>query len=307
MLANLAAMGSIPPELAPLWHWRRELLAQARNDTAAARQAAETMTASLATRGPDAVLAHQIMARYDLARFWSGLGDRARGFAEWTAGHALRRRVRAFSRKAHRALVEASIAAFTPASFAPATGALPPGPVPVFIVGMPRSGTTLCEPIIAAHPQAHGARIIRCVREPRDIGLSIFTFHFYGSHGDAHDLADLGWTIAQHDRLMAHWRTVLPNPVLTVKLSDWVEDFDTTLARVLGHLSPLPDPACARFHEADSRVRTVSRSQLRQPVNAKGLGRWQGHAAEPAPLIAELDAAGSLASWPVQPTPKVIA
>ena len=40
-----------------------------------------------------------------------------------------------------------------------------------------------------------GARIIHCVRDPRDIGLSIFTFRFHGQHGYAHDLADLGWTI----------------------------------------------------------------------------------------------------------------
>jgi hypothetical protein len=30
-----------------------------------------------------------------------------------------------------------------------------------------------------------------------------------------------GWRIAQQDRLMAHWRATLPNPVLTVKLAHW--------------------------------------------------------------------------------------
>src|SRR5262249_42793926 len=78
-----------------------------------------------------------------------------------------------------------------------------------------------------------GARIIACERDPRDIGLSIFTFRFYGTHGYAHDLADLGWYIAQQRRLMAHWRAVLPNPILAVRLSDWVEDFPGTLRRVL--------------------------------------------------------------------------
>jgi hypothetical protein len=51
-----------------------------------------------------------------------------------------------------------------------------------------------------------GARIIHCTRDPRDIGLSIFTYRFYGYHPYAHDLADLGWYIAEHARLMAHWR-----------------------------------------------------------------------------------------------------
>src|SRR5262249_33475374 len=80
------------------------------------------------------------------------------------------------------------------------------------------------------------ARIIHCIRDPRDIGLSIFTFRFYGSHGYAHDLGDLGWYIGQHDRLMAHWKAALPNPVLTIRLSDWVEDFDGTLAKLLAHI-----------------------------------------------------------------------
>ena len=135
------------------------------------------------------------------------------------------------------------------------------------------------------------------MRDPRDIGLSIFTFRFHGSHGYAHDLADLGWYIGEHERLMAHWKAALPNPILEVKLSDWVEDFDGTLARVLTHLDLPPDEHCARFHEQDSRVRTVSRAQVRKPVNARGLGRWRAYAPALAPLIAELGAAGALAEW----------
>ena len=32
-----------------------------------------------------------------------------------------------------------------------------PSPVPVFVIGMPRSGTTLIEQILASHPQVFGA------------------------------------------------------------------------------------------------------------------------------------------------------
>ncbi len=78
-----------------------------------------------------------------------------------------------------------------------------------------------------------GARIILCRRDPRDIGLSIYQLRFFGFHPYAHDLADLGWTIAQHERLMAHWRAVLPLPILEVALTDWVDDFPATLNRVL--------------------------------------------------------------------------
>jgi tetratricopeptide (TPR) repeat protein len=374
-LAMLEAAGPIPAAIAPLWHWRYVLLAMAAHDPETARCRALSMQSALADMGPGAVLEHQIMARYNLAKFWSGQNEPAAAFAQWREGHALLKRTQPFSRHEHLAVIEANIAAFTADRFAAARDTTDLDPTPVFIVGMPRSGTTLCEQILAAHAQVHGAgerhalsdasfqlggtgaagvhriarldeaacreaaaaylaqlhalapgaariidkmpgnyinlglvgrilpgaRIIHCVRDPRDIGLSIFTFRFHGSHGYAHDLADLGWTIVQQERLMAHWRAVLPNPILSIRLSDWVDDFDATLIRVLAHIDLPPDPNCVRFYEADSRVRTVSRAQVRQPINARGLGRWRAYAHELAPLISELDQADALASWQGEP------
>jgi hypothetical protein len=313
------------------------------------------------------------MACFDLAKFWSNRGEDRRAFHQWTQGHRLLQANHPFSRADYAAFVEANIAAFDAARFARGPRGREPDPAPVFIVGMPRSGTTLCEQIMAAHRDAHGAgergalsatygalgrggknpaaaariaelpapaleaaaarylaelhalapekrrivdkmpgnylylglvgvmlpgaRVIHCARDPRDIGLSIYTFRFHAPHPYAHDLADLGWTIGQHDKIMAHWRACLPNGVLEVRLSDWVEDFDATLARVLDHLGLPPDANCARFHEMETRVRTVSRAQVRQPVNARGLGRWRRYEADLGPLIAELNAAGALAGW----------
>jgi hypothetical protein len=48
-------------------------------------------------------------------------------------------------------------------------------------------------------------------------------------------------------------------------------------------------------------VRTVSRAQVRQPVNARGLGRWRTYADDLAPLIGELESAGMLAAWERRP------
>ena len=366
VLAALAALGPVPPEIGPLWLWRHVLLATGDGDPQRAVQAAEAMQGALDSMGPDAVPEHRIMAHYDLAKFWSGQNRPAIAFEHWTQGHALLKQTQPFSRVEHLAMIDGNIAAFPKARFERPPIARNNDPAPVFIVGMPRSGTTLCEQILAAHAQAHGAgeraalgrlaarlgdpaaiaaldgdrldtaakdylaelhalapgktrivdkmpgnymhlglvalllpkaTIIHCVRDPRDIGLSIFTFRFHGQHGYAHDLADLGWTIAQHERIMAHWQDVLPNPVLTVKLSDWVEDFSGTLQRVLALVNLPYDANCARFYETESRVRTVSRSQVKQPVNARGLGRWRTYEAELEPLIAELEQAGALAGW----------
>ena len=91
---------------------------------------------------------------------------------------------------------------------------------------------------------------------------------------------------------MAHWRTVLP--MLELDLADWVHDFAGTLARVLAFLGLPHDPACERFHEQTRRVRTASARQVRQPINARGLGRWRAYEAQLAPVIAELCQAGLL-------------
>ena len=357
-----AALGPVPPALAPLWHWRHVLLALGEGDATAAGVAATAMEAALDVMGPDAIPEHRLMAHYDLAKFRSGRGEHARAFAHWSAAHALLAPSQPFSRADHLATIEASIAVFDRTRLANGPRSSNRDPAPVFIVGMPRSGTTLCERILAAHRDVHGAgervalgealfalsgcsgteavrrlggldeaaldaaagaylaelhalapdkarivdkmpgnymnlglvglmlpraRIIHCRRDPRDCGLSIFTFRFHGSHPYAHDLGDLGWTIRQQERLMAHWATVLP--VLTVDLVNWVTDFDGTLAHVLAHLDLPHDPNCARFHEVESRVRTVSRTQVREPINARGLGRWRKFAQELAPLIAALE------------------
>ena len=77
-------------------------------------------------------------------------------------------------------------------------------------------------------------------------------------------------------------------------LRDWVDNFGGTLTRLLRFLDLPNDPACNRFYEADSRVRTVSRAQVRQPINASGLDRWQAYERHLAPLIVELSKAGLL-------------
>ncbi len=64
----------------------------------------------------------------------------------------------AFDPDAGRVFVEKNIAAFTPEFLDRRRGWGDPDPRPVFIVGLPRSGTTLTEQILASHPRVFGAR-----------------------------------------------------------------------------------------------------------------------------------------------------
>jgi tetratricopeptide (TPR) repeat protein len=367
---TLESLGPLPPELEPLKAWREVLLAVSRGDQEAARAAA-LETEALAEAAGEALLPeHAITLRFDTARFWHGRGERDRAFAGWRAGHALLARYQPFSREPHRDFVDTCRSSFSAERLREGPIARNRDAAPVFIVGMPRSGTTLCEQILAAHSLIHGAgervalgkafaelgaaptaadvarriadfdqdrldaaaslylaelhsldpdaerivdkmpgnflhlglvarmlpgaKVIHCTRDPRDIGLSIFTFRFHGHHGYANDLADLGWYIGEQQRLMEHWKAAFPNPILTIRLNDWIDDFDVTLRRVLDFVGVPFEAACARFYEAESRVRTVSRHQVRQPINNRGIGRWRAYEDHLAPLIDELQRANML-------------
>jgi Flp pilus assembly protein TadD len=372
-LEALAELGPLPPDVAPLWHWRQVLLAVRDGDLDKARAAAGLTEAALVDAGTDAVLDHQIMGHFRLARFWSGAGEHSQAFAQWARAHELLKLVQPFSREDHLAFIEANIAAFNAQRFTTGARASNTDPAPIFIVGMPRTGIKLCERILAAHADVHGAgerdalndafcalgeindkrsaacaaavtrivnldaqrlnvaaerylnalhalapgkahivdrlpssylflglvglmlpgaKIIHCIKDPRAVGLAIFSYRFHRWHDYAHDLADLGCTIAQQQRLMAHWKDVLPNPILTIKLADWFNDFDGTLARVLAHVELPHDPQqCARFYEANRKARRASRWRVGDQ------GGWGTYRNELAPLIDELERAGALDGW----------
>ncbi|RWM18825.1 tetratricopeptide repeat-containing sulfotransferase family protein [Mesorhizobium sp.] len=62
-----------------------------------------------------------------------------------------------FDLENYRRWVDAMIETFTPELVASMAAYGNPSEVPVFVVGMPRSGTTLTEQICASHPDVHGA------------------------------------------------------------------------------------------------------------------------------------------------------
>jgi tetratricopeptide (TPR) repeat protein len=75
----------------------------------------------------------------------------------------------------HSSFIDRTIAAFTPKFIARGRAWGDPDPRPVFVVGLPRTGTSLVEQILASHPQVHGAGELHemqrlCVDVPHRLG-----------------------------------------------------------------------------------------------------------------------------------------
>lgn len=215
--------------------------------------------------------------------------------------------------------------------------------LPIFVVGMIRSGTTLVEQILSSHPQIGAAgeirfwiereeallnalrsgtlssaeasevaleyrtllrnlapkrkrvtdkmplnfmllgvihtlfpsaRIVHCRRDQRDNCLSIYTTHFAVSPNYAHSRENLEFYHREYQRLMAHWRQVLPPEIfLEIDYEELVSDRETVTRRLIAHTGLQWDDACLHPERNRRNVTTPSAWQVRQPVYRGSVGR----------------------------------
>ena len=120
------------------------------------------------------------------------------------------------------------------------------------------------------------ARIVVCRRDPRDVCLSCYFQYFQDDKVSwADDLSDCGFRTRQIERLMDHWRAVLPTPVLEIQYETLITDPEGESRRLIDYLGLDWDPACLSFHETERIVTTASRWQVRQPLYTSSMGRWR--------------------------------
>jgi len=82
--------------------------------------------------------------------------DYAAAFAHYSRGNALRRAVVSYRGEVLTRFVERTRALYTREFFAERAGSGCPAPDPIFVVGLPRAGSTLVEQILASHSQVEG-------------------------------------------------------------------------------------------------------------------------------------------------------
>ena len=107
------------------------------------------LTGALARVGAD--VDAELHVRYALAKEHEDIGDYAAAFAHLTAGKAKKRRALGYTGAEDRALFAQIRAAFDAARLAGAEETGDPSEAPIFVIGMPRTGTTLVERILSSH------------------------------------------------------------------------------------------------------------------------------------------------------------
>jgi tetratricopeptide (TPR) repeat protein len=211
--------------------------------------------------------------------------------------------------------------------------------LPVLILGMPRSGTTLTERMLSAHPQVRGAgelgfwhreqldadgfedsegerlgagylaaleaqaegrprvtdktpdnfgyigpiltsvpgaKIIHVRRHPVDNCLSLYMTPLAFPRPYAYDLADLVFAYRAYEKLMAHWRRLLPpEQFMEVRYEDLIDNTEEVARSMVRFVGLEWNDACLSPEKNEQEIRTASVWQARQPISRNSLMRWK--------------------------------
>ncbi len=232
--------------------------------------------------------------------------------------------------------------------------------VPVFIVGMPRSGTTLSEQILASHKNVLGigernfaaqsfnqikhnqqtgrqannfefltrlteadiksisqtyldkledltrradkpdvsrvvdkmpdnysqlgwiltlfpkAKIIHLRRDPQAVALSCWMTQFASIRWACHK-EHLIHRIQQYQRIMRHWRNVIPDRFIEISYEQLVENQQQESRRLIEYIGLEWDKNCLQFYQSDRLIRTASITQVRQPIYKNSVSHWKAY------------------------------
>jgi len=281
-------------------------------------------------------------AGFALARAYEQSADHARALETYRqVNAAMHRRVHWDAAEFSRA-VDATLGACGGPFAESAEDDRPRGAGIVFIVGLPRSGTTLIEQILASHPLVRdggerldlrdviaeenerrhvdfggwagcasaadwqrlgedylrrvaaargdrqlftdklpgnwlwlgaalqmlpGARVVDCRRDRLETAWSCYRRLFSGGGQDfSYDFDALAQFIRDYERSMQHWQRLWSARIRTQHHEALAADFEGQVRELLAFCVLTFDSACLAFHDNDRDVRTISASQVREPM-----------------------------------------
>ena len=136
------------------------------------------------------------------------------------------------------------------------------------------------------HSVFPNARIIHCRRNPVDNCLSIYFQNFAGHHPYSHDLDDLVFYHQEYQRLMAHWREVIPQDRLfEFDYEELVADQEGMSRQLVTFLGLEWEDACLDFDKNERLVKTASIRQVREKIYTRSVERWRNYEPYIGPLL----------------------
>ena len=136
------------------------------------------------------------------------------------------------------------------------------------------------------HALLPNAKIIHVKRNPIDTCFSCYTKLFTEGQLYSYELTELGQYYQCYERIMNHWRRILPSDAwLEIEYEVMVNNLEAEAQRLIDFCDLAWEPACLTFYQSKRQVRTASFVQVRQPIYTSSVERWRRYEQELAPLI----------------------
>jgi hypothetical protein len=132
------------------------------------------------------------------------------------------------------------------------------------------------------------ARVIICRREVRDVALSCYFHRFADQNLYTYDLVTCVRRARGIERLIAHWRAMLPLRMHEVVYESLVARPEEETWRLIDFLGLHRQAACLEPHRTERVVITTGAWQVRQPINARSIGRWRLYRRHLAGMLKEV-------------------
>jgi tetratricopeptide (TPR) repeat protein len=130
--------------------------------------------------------------------------------------------------------------------------------------------------------------IVYVRRDPRDVGLSIYSRYFSDAHYYATDLANIAHFIEASERLMSYWLSRFPERIFKLQFEEFLANPQSVSQQLADFCGLEWNPSCLDFHEREDATYTFSEAQVREPLNMKGVARWERYAHHLTPLLEAL-------------------
>jgi tetratricopeptide (TPR) repeat protein len=112
---------------------------------------------ALLDQGDEISRGDQMLLHFALGKAFLDIGESEAAFTHLNRGNAMKRAQINYDSNAAGQWMDSIASVFSPALLREMGGQGAASTLPVFVLGMPRSGTTLVEQILASHPAVHGA------------------------------------------------------------------------------------------------------------------------------------------------------
>jgi tetratricopeptide (TPR) repeat protein len=120
------------------------------------------------------------------------------------------------------------------------------------------------------------AVIVHCRRNPVDACLSIYMTQFSVLWDFSNARGDLVAYYRLYDRLMNHWRTVIPSDrLIEVDYEEVVAEPENAARSLVAFAGLEWDPACLHPEKNRQAIATASQWQARQPIYRSSVERWR--------------------------------